>query len=352
MEIRMSFNNRKPVEPAKHLTENPPLSPGKPKATGKITNLKNEFFISPRRDKIPVDENNKAFEEIMGELNSLIGLQSVKKLIEELCAYVEIQKRRSKANLITEPLVLHMVFKGNPGTGKTTVARILGKLFKELGVLSRGHLVEVERADLVGEYIGHTAQKTREQIKKSLGGVLFIDEAYSLARGGEKDFGKEAIDVLVKAMEDQKNNFILILAGYKEEMEWFMQTNPGLRSRFPLHIDFPDYTVAELLNIAKLMAEKRQYYFNHEAFIELEKILRRQMLLGNCKNGNARFVRNLIEKSIRMQAVRLVKQIANSREELITITKEDIPTDGLGDSYQEKEIAVAKKPQDLQLETN
>lgn len=352
MEIKMSFNNRKILEHAKHLDENPSIVLGNRKTFHSKTNFKKDLLhLAPRKENNIVEENNnKILEELMSELNSLIGLESVKKFIEELCAYVEIQKRRSKANLIAEPLVLHMVFKGNPGTGKTTVARLLGRLFKELGVLSKGHLVEVERADLVGEYIGHTAQKTREQIKKAIGGVLFIDEAYSLARGGEKDFGKEAIDVLVKAMEDHKNNFILILAGYKEEMEWFMQANPGLRSRFPLHIDFPDYTVTELLNIAKLMAEKRQYYFSQEAFMELEKIIRRQMLLGNCKNGNARFVRNLIEKSIRKQAVRLVKQRVNSREELITIIKEDLPAEGLEDSFREN--YVHKNSQELQLETN
>ncbi|HMM21660.1 MAG TPA: AAA family ATPase [Selenomonadales bacterium] len=137
-------------------------------------------------------------EEILRELDNLIGLDKVKKLVREIYAFIEIQKYRQKERLVTEPLVLHMIFKGNPGTGKTTVARIMGKVFREMGVLARGHLIEVERADLVGEYIGHTAQKTREQLKRAYGGILFIDEAYSLARGGEKDFGKEAIDCMVK----------------------------------------------------------------------------------------------------------------------------------------------------------
>lgn len=155
---------------------------------------------------IPSDNTKRyRIEQILHELDNLIGLNEVKKLVREIYAFIEIQERRESERLLTEPLVLHMIFKGNPGTGKTTVARILGNIFCEMGVLSRGHLIEVERADLVGEYIGHTAQKTRDQLKKAYGGILFIDEAYSLARGGEKDFGKESIDVLVKPSKQMLN---------------------------------------------------------------------------------------------------------------------------------------------------
>ncbi|NHM25610.1 stage V sporulation protein K [Desulfofundulus sp. TPOSR] len=269
------------------------------------------------------DQRQKNVREIMKELDSLVGLAGVKKLVGEIHAFVEIQRRRQREKLATEPQVLHMVFKGNPGTGKTTVARIIGRLFKEVGVLPKGHLVEVERADLVGEYIGHTAQKTRDQIKKALGGILFIDEAYSLARGGEKDFGREAIDALVKGMEDHKDNLILILAGYRQEMEWFMESNPGLRSRFPIHITFPDYTTTELLAIADLMLKKRQYHLSPGARDELRLILEETRSL-HVHSGNARLVRNLIERAIRQQAVRLVRKGQVSREELMTITREDI----------------------------
>jgi len=274
-----------------------------------------------------VDNNNNPPlkpEIILQELNSLIGLKDVKNLISEIHAYVLIQKRREKEKLCIDPLALHMIFKGNPGTGKTTVARILAKLFRSMGVLSKGHLVEVERADLVGEYIGHTAQKTREQIRRALGGILFIDEAYSLARGGEKDFGKESIDVLVKAMEDQKDNLILILAGYKQEMEWFLRCNPGLYSRFPIHISFPDYMVSELLKIGEQMLTKRQYRLSTEANLKLSGILEEQLRKGNQNEGNARLVRNLVERAIRKQAARLVKRSHLTRQELMALTPEDL----------------------------
>lgn len=260
----------------------------------------------------------------MEELDDLIGLTSVKALVRELQAFVEIQRRRAAMDLAAEPLVLHMVFKGNPGTGKTTVARILGRIFREMGILPKGHLVEVERADLVGEYIGHTAQKTREQIKNALGGVLFIDEAYSLARGGEKDFGKEAIDTLVKAMEDHKDHLLVILAGYLQEMEWFIRSNPGLRSRFPIHINFPDYTVDELLAIADQMLRVRQYRLTPQGREKLVQILQERQQSSSADKGNARDVRNIIEASIRRQALRLFEKKRLTREELIMIAPEDI----------------------------
>ncbi|MEF2967289.1 AAA family ATPase [Paenibacillus sp. M1] len=270
------------------------------------------------------------FAELQKEMDGLVGLDHIKELMYEIFALLQIATMRSEAGLLSGAQVYHMVFKGNPGTGKTTVARIVAKMFQKMGVLSKGHLIEVERADLVGEYIGHTAQKTRDLVKKALGGVLFIDEAYSLARGGEKDFGKEAIDTLVKAMEDQKNQFILILAGYSDEMDYFLATNPGLPSRFPIQMDFPDYTIDQLIQIAEGMVKERDYILMPQAILKLQQHLLREKCESEHLFSNARHVRNIIERSIRQQAVRLLNQYSGGtpgKLELMTIRTEDLKLD-------------------------
>lgn len=252
------------------------------------------------------NDHKEEYTKIFEELDELIGLDKVKDLVFQIYAMLTINQHRKNEGMLVNEQVYHMLFKGNPGTGKTSVARILAKLFKTMGLLSKGHLMEVHRADLVGEYIGHTAQKTREVVKKALGGVLFIDEAYSLARGGEKDFGKECIDCLVKLMEDHKNEFILIIAGYRNELDEMLQTNSGLPSRFAIHLDFPDFTVDELLKMAYKMALEREYVILPEAAIKIkELIIKEKEEEYNFSNG--RFVRNLIEKAIRNQAVRLIR---------------------------------------------
>ncbi|ABO50402.1 AAA ATPase, central domain protein [Desulforamulus reducens MI-1] len=296
-----------------------------PKQVGMIKkpSLPTRQSVQQEKSQLLEEIDRKATQEILGELDQLIGLDSVKKLVREIQAFVEIQRLRQKEKLIFEPMVLHMIFKGNPGTGKTTVARIIGRLFKEMAVLPKGHLIEVERADLVGEYIGHTAAKTRDQIKKAIGGILFIDEAYSLARGGEKDFGKEAIDSMVTSMENNKDNLIIILAGYQDEMDYFMETNPGLRSRFPIHITFPDYSIDQLMDIADLMLKQRQYVLAPMAREELYKIVAQQTRKHE-HSGNARLVRNLIERAMRMQAVRLIARKKITRQDLMAINKEDL----------------------------
>ncbi|SDC46046.1 stage V sporulation protein K [Paenibacillus sp. UNCCL117] len=266
------------------------------------------------------------FSDIFRELDEMIGLEDVKELVFQVYAMLQVKKFRDEAGLQTGSQVYHMIFKGNPGTGKTTVARILGKMFKSMGFLSKGHMIEVERADLVGEYIGHTALKTRELVKKALGGVLFIDEAYSLARGGDKDFGKEAIDCLVKSMEDYKNDFILILAGYPTEIENFLLTNPGLPSRFPIQVEFPDYTVQQLIKIANKLAVEKDYVITSDGIIKIRERLNQEVFSLNF--SNARFVRNLIEKAIRHQAVRIVRKSAPpTKQDLINLISEDFVMD-------------------------
>ena len=270
-------------------------------------------------------EQHKVLNDIERELAELVGLGEMKKIVKEIYAWIFVNKKREEIGLKAEKQVLHMMFKGNPGTGKTTVARLIGKLFLEMNVLSKGHLIEAERADLVGEYIGHTAQKTRDLVKKSLGGILFVDEAYSLARGGEKDFGKEAIDTLVKHMEDKQHEFILILAGYKREMEDFLRTNPGLVSRFPIIIDFPDYTVDELMEITNRMLIERQYVLSKEAEWKIrDHLLQMKNVLLPSAFSNGRYVRNIIEKSIRAQAMRLLLRETYDRSDLITIESRDL----------------------------
>lgn len=259
------------------------------------------------------------------ELEKLIGLREVKRTLAEVTAFSLIQAKRTQLHLKADPTALHMLFKGNPGTGKTTVARILGNIFKEINILSKGHLVEVERADLVGEFIGHTAQKTKEMIKKSLGGIMFIDEAYTLAQGGEKDFGQEAIATLVKAMEDYREDIIVILAGYSNEMNRFIRSNPGLRSRFPIHIDFCDYDNEELFLIALQMYAERDYQLSNRCRWKLKNELNNFIRTRHPHSGNARYVRNLVEKSIRLQALRIIDKEGLSRRDLMIIEDTDLP---------------------------
>ncbi|WP_199614733.1 AAA family ATPase [Paenibacillus alkalitolerans] len=266
------------------------------------------------------------FGDIFKELDNMIGLDNVKDLVYEIYALLQVSQYRRDAGLQTKPHVFHMIFKGNPGTGKTTVARLIAKLFHRMGVLSKGHFIEVERADLVGEYIGHTALKTRELVKRAMGGILFIDEAYSLARGGEKDFGKEAIDALVKAMEDHREDFVLILAGYSDEMEQFMELNPGLPSRFPIQIDFGDYSVDELLMIGEMMAKERDYVLMPSTMQRIKQMLLEEKNVFWRSFSNARFIRNLLDKAIRNQSVRLLHQYPTvpSKQELMSLRPEDL----------------------------
>jgi stage V sporulation protein K len=294
--------------------------------TKKEKKISTTIISSPPQQEEPI--RHTALTEIEKELSALVGLEEMKKTVREIYAWLYVNKKREEEGLKAGKQVLHMMFKGNPGTGKTTVARLLGKLFYNMNVLSKGHLIEAERADLVGEYIGHTAQKTRDLVKKALGGILFIDEAYSLGRGGEKDFGKEAIDTLVKHMEDKGNEFILILAGYSREMEQFLSLNPGLQSRFPLVIDFPDYTVNQLMEIGAFMLKEREYTLSKEAEWKLRDHLIMVKNQSPFAFSNGRYIRNIIEKGIRAQAMRLLMTESYKREDLLVLKSADLVLSG------------------------
>lgn len=256
------------------------------------------------------------------ELSKIVGNEKVKDFIRQLAAQIKVQKLRKQQGIKSPSgQTLHIIFSGDPGTGKTTIARILGHMLKDLGVLKSGHLIETDRSGLVAGYTGQTAEKTNDIISQALGGILFIDEAYALASGGPGDFGKEAIDTLVKGMEDHRDNLLVILAGYEKDMEQFLQTNAGLRSRFPNKFNFENYSLVEMLKIAQIIIKSKGLKVSKGGF----QTLKNELLpaVGNREAGNGRFVRNLIEKADRNQNLRISKMENPSKEELITLISDD-----------------------------
>lgn len=287
--------------------------------------------------KTPGDEPEEPKEPEksgMEELNELIGLKTVKHDVEELIGLAKVRKMREEKGMKAVPVSLHLVFSGNPGTGKTTVARILGKLYKEIGILSTGQMIETDRSGLVAGYVGQTAIKTQKKIQEAMGGVLFIDEAYTLNQKDE-NFGQEAIDTILKAMEDHRDEFVVIVAGYTDLMKAFIESNPGLKSRFNKFFEFPDYTVEELQQIFELQCDKYQYRLTEEAAAAVrEEISRLEESKGE-NFANAREVRNLFEKIITNQAARVAELDNLDEETLSTITIEDL-TDGFEESLKEE----------------
>lgn len=262
------------------------------------------------------------------ELNSLIGLESAKREVQQIVSMAQMQKIRESQGLKTISISRHMVFTGNPGTGKTTVARIIGRLFKEAGILPKGHVVEVSRGDLVAEYIGQTAPKTHEKIAEAYGGILFIDEAYTLVKNNapttSSDFGQEAIDTLLKEMEDHRDNLIVIVAGYTEPMQKFLKSNPGLQSRFNKYIHFPDYNEQDLVRIFDGMCEKYGFALTPEAEKAVQEYIAQLVLYKDENFGNARDVRNFFEAILQRQAERVKTLPSTDKKNLLTITEQDV----------------------------
>ena len=280
----------------------------------KTESKKDSVVINPVLDTDPYQE-----------LEDLIGLDNVKQEVKSLANFVRLQKQRQEKGLKTPKLSYHLVFTGSPGTGKTTVARIVARIYKDLGILKKGHTVETDRSGLVANYVGQTATKTNAIVDSALNGVLFIDEAYALVpENSSQDYGQEAISTLLKRMEDDRDKLVVIIAGYTNEMKRFIDSNPGLQSRFNRYINFPDYTAGELVKIFHMYMKKNQYTISDEANEMLKEKLEYAVEHKDRNFGNARYVRNIFEKAIQQQANRLEGQTGLSDRQLTEITLSDI----------------------------
>lgn len=351
MEAAMKFNRENDIPVPGAVTgqaSEESVSVGKASAE---EDSKTEVRQQAETQQAQADEK-KPETDPMEDLNELIGLTGIKHDVRELYDFTKIQKLRKDAGMKTVPVSMHLVFTGNPGTGKTTVARILARLYKQIGVLSTGQLVECDRSGLVAGYVGQTAVKTQKKIEEAMGGVLFIDEAYSLARSADQgtDFGQEAIDTILKAMEDHRDEFVVIVAGYTKPMETFIHSNPGLQSRFNKFIEFPDYTVDELLAIFDLNCRKYEYVPDPEAREQVKTLLMLRKAQMPENFANAREVRNLFETIITNQARRIAVLEHPTKEEMQKITLEDLRDEGDSsgkskESEKADEVEAAHEPE-------
>lgn len=306
---------------------NPSARPETPEAEKKEAAKKEEkaeTATAQPGDKAEEEQKEpEKIEDLKAELDSYIGLEAVKQEVRNLINMVTVHQMREKNDLPTTDLSLHMVFSGNPGTGKTTIARIMARIYHSLGILSKGQLVEVDRSGLVAGYVGQTALKTSKVIEKAMGGVLFIDEAYALNGGSENDFGQEAIDTILKAMEDHRDDLVVIVAGYDDLMEDFIHSNPGLESRFNRFLHFEDYTLDEMMGIFQMQCKKGCYTLAEDAEEQVRAFIQEEND-GGISFGNARGVRNLFEKILVQQANRLAVMETVSREQLMELTAADV----------------------------
>ena len=344
-EMNISSGTEDPLADAKSALNEFNTKVNEASANGVRPATKDNVSNSEEAD-IKNEEPKEPEEDPMETLDKLIGLDTIKSDVKELTNFVKIQKTRKDAGLKSVPVSLHLVFTGNPGTGKTTVARIISKLYKNIGVLSKGQLVETDRSGLVAGYVGQTAIKTQELIKKAMGGVLFIDEAYALSQKDDA-FGQEAIDTILKAMEDHRDDLVVIVAGYTEPMEKFINSNPGLKSRFNKYIEFPDYTIDELMEIFDMNCKKYDYVIEDDTKQHVKELISQKKLASNGNFANAREIRNLFEEIITNQASRIAGIEDLKPEDMMKITNDDLfdktgDADKTDDADKKDEPAISK----------
>lgn len=327
-------NSRSAINPMEYVTSNAPSFSEKHAADSPASSGTSSEGTVPKAaaagetvqtaEPDAEEEKKPDLDTCLAEMDALVGLDEVKKDVRNLINLVKVRRLREENGLPNTDLSLHMVFTGNPGTGKTTIARLLGSMYAAIGVLSKGQLIEVDRSGLVAGYVGQTALKTQEVIKSALGGVLFIDEAYSLASGGEQDFGREAIETILKGMEDHRDDLIVIVAGYDGPMQKFIDSNPGLESRFNKYFHFPDYDGDQLYQIFLSRCEKNRYVLSKKAQKDAKAIFTEMYEKRDENFGNGRDVRNFFEDVVVRQSNRLAAMEAPAKDDLITIVPKDL----------------------------